>query len=295
METPNLILLGVQKAGTTSLYYWMAQHPDIFGSLAIKDIPIFVEKQKRKMRLHEFKEYVCKNRKNEKIVFHGWVHYINSFDEFKTEFPNDISNAKYILVLRDPIDRMISNFKYSLSHDKEEKSSIIDAIQHEQENRNSFSFEKKGYCSYIRNSLYADDIAYIKNNVEKENLLILWFEDLANTPQETANKVFNFLGLRPYDVNFNKQNETRELKHIKMFRLLKLIIKLIPPNLKQMVPFTMRHNIRNQIHQLFSSKTPTQQILSHKEKAMLYKKHFKEDTDKLTEMGLNPYWAKKYV
>lgn len=294
MDTPNLILLGAQKAGTTSLYYWMAQHPDIFGSLAIKDIPIFVEKQKRKMKLHEFNEYVCKNRKNEKIVFHGWVHYINSFDDFKTAFPNDISNAKYILILRDPIDRTISNFKYSLSHDKEENSSIIDAIQHEQENRNSFSFEKKGYCSYIRNSLYADDIAFIKKNVEKDNLLILWFEDLAKTPQETTNKAFNFLGLRTHDVNFNKQNETRELKYTKMFRLLKLIIKLIPFNFKQMVPFTIRHKIQNQIHQLFSSKTPKQQILSHEEKAMLYKKYFKEDTDKLIEMGLNPYWSKKY-
>lgn len=294
MEKPNLILLGAQKAGTTSLYSWIAQHPDVFGSLSIKDLPIFIDEKNRSLGLDEFKEYILKNRKKEKYVFHGWVHYISFFKEFLAAFQNDISNSKYIIILRDPVERMISNFKYSLSHYKEEKSSIIDAIRHEQENRNSFNFEKKSYCSYIRNSLYADDIAYIQNNVEKENLLILWFEDLAKTPQETVNNAFNFLGLRPYDINFIKQNETRELKHRKMFRLLKLIIKLIPFKLKQIVPFTIRHNIRNQIHKLFSSKIPKQQILSHKDKVMLYKKHFKEDTDKLIEMGLNPYWSKKY-
>ena len=38
---PNTFLIGAQKSATTSLYNWIAQHPDVCGPESIKDYPFF--------------------------------------------------------------------------------------------------------------------------------------------------------------------------------------------------------------------------------------------------------------
>ena len=42
MPLPNTILIGVQKAGTSSLYDWITQHPEVCGNVAVKDFPFFI-------------------------------------------------------------------------------------------------------------------------------------------------------------------------------------------------------------------------------------------------------------
>ncbi len=40
---PNTFLIGVQKAGTTTLNDWINQHPQVYCYTSLKDIPLFVK------------------------------------------------------------------------------------------------------------------------------------------------------------------------------------------------------------------------------------------------------------
>ena len=42
---PNIFLIGVQKAGTTTLNDWLSQHPQIYCYNSLKDFTIISEKK----------------------------------------------------------------------------------------------------------------------------------------------------------------------------------------------------------------------------------------------------------
>lgn len=41
MALPNVIIIGAQKAGTTSLFDWLGQHPNVYANPLMKDFPFF--------------------------------------------------------------------------------------------------------------------------------------------------------------------------------------------------------------------------------------------------------------
>ena len=72
---PNTFLIGVQKAGTTTLNDWIGQHPQVYCYNSLKDIPLFVKfpqpQQLNKRLLLETPAYNA-----EPVVFHSAVNYI---------------------------------------------------------------------------------------------------------------------------------------------------------------------------------------------------------------------------
>ena len=107
---PNTFLIGIQKAGTTTLNDWLSQHPQIYCYNSLKDIPLFVKfpqaEQLNKRLLLETPAY-----NNEPIVLHSAVNYIfypSLLQQIKTKQPN----AKLILILRNPVARAVSSYFY---------------------------------------------------------------------------------------------------------------------------------------------------------------------------------------
>jgi hypothetical protein len=110
MNLPNFILIGVQKAGTTSLYDWIAQHPDVYGPKGMKDFPFFCNDEYYKNGLKWFSKFF-RDHHGEKIIFHGYVNYIynNMSAQRIYDYKKDI---KLLLILRNPIERAYSAFWY---------------------------------------------------------------------------------------------------------------------------------------------------------------------------------------
>jgi len=72
---PNTFLIGIQKAGTTTLNDWLSQHPQVYCYNSLKDIPLFVKfpqpEQLNKRLLLEAPAY-----SGEVVVLHSAVNYI---------------------------------------------------------------------------------------------------------------------------------------------------------------------------------------------------------------------------
>ncbi|MBL0053322.1 MAG: sulfotransferase domain-containing protein [Bacteroidetes bacterium] len=107
---PNFIIAGVHKAGTTSLFYYLSDHPQVLASLD-KETNFFGY-SKYYTPAHPLEEYYEQfaKYKNEKIVMEVSPGYFSGGKETAEEIKNKCNNPKILIILRDPVERVISFF-----------------------------------------------------------------------------------------------------------------------------------------------------------------------------------------
>jgi len=115
---PNLFVAGVPKAGTTSLFHYLALHPDVFPSsrkepgyfhpFKIKEMDKNLEAYKKLFAGHSGQRYVIEATPG---YFYGGKKSAAAINKFSPE-------SKVIIVLRNPVERLFSFYKYkkSLGH-----------------------------------------------------------------------------------------------------------------------------------------------------------------------------------
>ncbi len=123
-------------------------------------------------------------------------------------------NAKFIVLLRNPIDRAYSH--YNMRHDsKKEELSFEQAIIQEKE-RTKDEFEKmlndenyysKDYFhhSYLERSIYVTKLKHWMNEFPKERFLILKSEEFFKEPNNIYNQVIKFLELPKWELHEYKK------------------------------------------------------------------------------------------
>ena len=113
---PNLFVVGAAKAGTTSLHYYLNQHPDIYMS-PLKE-PHFFSQISPAPELKSFFQSVQNEAEylalfagahNEAVVGEASTSYL--WDE---QAPNriysSVPRAKLVIMLRNPVDRAYSHY-----------------------------------------------------------------------------------------------------------------------------------------------------------------------------------------
>ena len=115
---PNLFVAGVPKAGTTSLFHYLALHPDVFPSsrkepgffhpFKIKDMDANLEAYKKFFTGHSGQRYAIEATPG---YFYGGKETANAINKYSPK-------SKVIIVLRNPVERVFSFYKYkkSLGH-----------------------------------------------------------------------------------------------------------------------------------------------------------------------------------
>lgn len=213
---PNLFIPGAAKSATSSLHDYLNQHPDINMS-EIKEPHFFCAERYDEERISYQSMFDNSIRVNGEsstgyMVFDGVVERIKKY----------CSDPKFIFILRNPVDRYISHYKWMYGHGYESRS-ILDAFYHDR------SIEPKykervygiGYKSYFQWGLYHRYIAKFFTNFPAKNILIITTEELRDSPQETLNRCVTFLGLRKFDFSTDKQtNVSVNRKHKWLYRFL---------------------------------------------------------------------------
>lgn len=116
------MLLGAAKAGTTALYYYLKQHPDIL--MSYPPSPIFIEAEFGRGAEYYWSTYF-KGYRGQKAVGEAGHHQLGlSFHRIRRLLPD----AKFILICREPAERAFSHYWYLHSR-LEEKLSFEDAIE----------------------------------------------------------------------------------------------------------------------------------------------------------------------
>jgi hypothetical protein len=252
---PNTFLIGVQKAGTTTLNDWLCQHPQIYGYASLKDIPLFVkfpsQEQLNKRLTLETPPY-----NGQHIVLHSAVNYI-FYPSLLQKISNARPDAKLLLILRNPVDRAISSYFYFRKMLREKRDPEPALIYEPRQNfditRDSNDF------TYIEHGFYYEQIKACLQYFSRGQLLIVNYDDLKIKPQQLLNCVFLFLGIdENFQPDLTPKNVTGDVKsHFVQEKILQknkfrkwIVDHLIDPWL----PVNKRKLIKNKIFELNTSK-----------------------------------------
>lgn len=212
----NCFLIGAQKAGSTTLYSWLSQHPEIDAPDSIKDFHFFTSNEYSKRGYDWFETLYRK--KNAKIKLNGAVNYL-----FRAEAPEKVfsynPNAKFIVILRNPVKRAFSAYNYFFKLDKETRTfpnAIYDELKMPFRN-----LEEKDDFAYLEHGYYYSQLLNWIKLFGREKFLILIYEDFFSDPKKHLKKVFQFLKLNS---DFSPQLQKKNVSGVVKFKHLNRLI-----------------------------------------------------------------------
>ncbi len=221
---PDLIIPGFHKTASTSLYYYLIQHPNI-GKAEYKEIEYFSYSYWRgeKWYRSHFPTRFTKNKfekkfKQKYFSIDGSPGYsIHSLVPERIQ--KLIPNAKLIFILRNPIDRAYSDYQYQFREGWEHTPSFEEAIEqdgkrydnsvknYKNDSVRAYNLFQKIDTPYLSVSKYVNYLENWFNYFPKENFLILLTEELESNPDQTFEKIFKFLDIPSFKIsNLSKQN-----------------------------------------------------------------------------------------
>lgn len=146
---PNLIIAGVNKAGTTSLFAYLAKHPDFCGS-AIKETCYFLpERYNEQIEPIENYHKQFESFNGQKIIMEATPGYFYGGENLIGAIQREISNVKIIVVLREPVSRMVSFYKFMKSRLLLDKNSDFESYFKKCESFSKNDFKDKTLNPYF--------------------------------------------------------------------------------------------------------------------------------------------------
>ncbi len=206
---PNTFLIGVQKAGTTTLNNWLSQHPQVYCYTSLKDIPLFVkfpeEKQLTKRLSLETPAY-----NGEPVVLHAAVNYL-FYPSLLQKLAAKKPDAKLIVILRNPVARAISSYFYFAKMLREtrdiEKALIYQPGKDFEITRDNNDF------TYIEHGFYYAQLRTCLQYFSRKQLIVLDYDDLKTRPAGLLENVFHFLNIdEDFKPDLTAKNITGDVK-----------------------------------------------------------------------------------
>src|SRR3990172_9835933 len=136
-KLPDFFVVGAARSGTTSLHYYLKQHPEIFMP-EVKEIKFFrflntpielirMVKKKRALRLvYKFDDYIGHFEKALDTQMIGEANpgylyvYKDTIKNIKVVYRENYKNLKIIIILRNPVDRAWSHFMFDRRSGREQ-------------------------------------------------------------------------------------------------------------------------------------------------------------------------------
>jgi hypothetical protein len=270
-RTPNLYLVGAPKSGTTSLYHYLDQHPQIFMS-PLKE-PNFhseeirlanlteqmrrvVEAQAPGLRAYldghmstkftaspvtEYSDYarLFQNVKAERVVGEASVCYL-----WSPSAPENIARtcpeAKILMILRDPADRAYSQYLHMLTVSKTflPFRDYVDACVR------SSSTQIGALYPFLHFGRYFEQVTRYLKCFPRQQVLILFYDDYQRNPLNLVRNIFEFLDV---DADFLPDMHQRHMvanvpRAHRLHRFLHPITQLAP--LKKMNTPRLRRGLK---------------------------------------------------
>ncbi len=213
-NVPDFLIIGAQKAGTTSLFHYLNQHPDIFMPSA-KEVHFFDLHYETGIEAYQslFSEAADSGKVTGEAspyyLFHPCVP-----ERVKTHLPD----VKLIILLRDPVARAFSHYHHSVRIGVETVADFFEAIALEEDRllgaekdlaegaiQQHFSFQ---HHSYVRRGFYSRQIERWMQFFPLSQMHFLQSETFFTDPKNVLEGIYRFLSVKTFQINkFVIQNQ----------------------------------------------------------------------------------------
>lgn len=188
---PNFLIVGAAKAGTTSLYEYIRQHPDIFMPSRLKEPGYFRNPIANWVPPMNFEEYLdlFKEGSGKKAVGEASTPYLTSAESPEL-IRSTLGDVRIVIGLRNPAKRAFSLYLYNLMNGWEGEDTFEKALDKEPLRLT----EPMPHVFYYFNSgLYFQQVKRYIDVFGRDRVMVYLFEDLIKRPLEVCKGVFDFL------------------------------------------------------------------------------------------------------
>ena len=215
---PNLFLIGAPKSGTTALAKYLSSH-EYIQSCKYKEPFYFADEFQSYHKAKNLKQYLKLFNFKSGVSYYldASTHYLMSKSAIKNIYCYN-KHAKYIVMLRNPYDMIIS-WHYELLYQGLTCYDLADCIINLEKSYNKYQGDKIIY-DYLKVACNGIHLKRVLKTVSKENIKFVFFDDLKENTKETYQNVLDFLEIpESKNVKFKKINykKTHGNKFIKKF------------------------------------------------------------------------------
>ena len=203
MQKPNFFIIGAARAGTTSLYHYLQQHPEVYmsprkeprffafegqteisGPFGKRPPPSYSTTWEEYLKLFE-------GATREKAIGEASTLYL-----YHSKAPESIRfrvpDARLIAVLRNPVERVLSHYCYNVRRGAEPCPSFEEALRSEEERI------ARGWVQFFHYrpmGRYAEQLERYQDRFAPDQLRTYLYEDLMADPSRMVKDIFGFLGV----------------------------------------------------------------------------------------------------
>lgn len=205
---PDFLIIGAQKAGTSSLFRYLKQHSRIRPPISLEPKGLLYPRQTRSSRESWFRAQFPSQKEQEKGAIIGAVNPNLLFHPLAPQrIKQIIPEVKLIVLLRNPIQRAYSHYHMNIRLGRFEPLSFEDAIEKEDERlkgaKEEILSEQGGWgsnhryrlYSYKTRGIYINSLKPWFNQFPRNQFLVLSTQQLLTKPVTLLKRVTQFLNI----------------------------------------------------------------------------------------------------
>jgi hypothetical protein len=221
MGLPSFIIGGAPKAGTTSLFSYLDQHPEVFTSNPKE--PHYLASREGKLTVcgarftrDEYEDLFSETR-SDQVAGEASTWYLQLAHRVAPKAARMIPEARWIFLLRDPVNRAYSDYWYHIY-----RGNLSSKKRFAEYESSHWIFEASHYLNNLK-SFY--------DYYSRNNILVLLTQDLAQDPDATLERVCSHI-----DVDSTFSFDTAQRQNVTSYPRSLILLRTIgrlAPNLSQ--------------------------------------------------------------
>jgi hypothetical protein len=204
MALPDFLIAGVPKAGTTALHAALVRHPELFLP-TIKEPKFFLSDGPPPTAggpgdVQTYQEHVWRRSDYEALFAPAppgallgeatpfYLYDLEAHNRIRALVPD----VKLIVLLRDPVDRAHSNWTHLWNAGLEPEADFLTACRAEEQRKAAGWAD---FWHYTNQGLYGRQVQHLFKVFAREQVLLMRYRELKDSPDATLDRVCTFLGV----------------------------------------------------------------------------------------------------
>lgn len=284
----DLMIVGAQKSGTTSLLRLLGKDPIIYSHDQI-EFPLFVNDRYYSDGIEFYwDEYFQSLNTAQKIVGKsaGLMYSETALARLKEHNPD----VKLVLIFRNPVQRAYSAYWFARRKEWEKIKTFEEALNADSD-RFGDQWIPKTHCAYKERGKYSVYLKKIYSLFPKENILLFKFEELQENSFKVCQTISKSLGVN-YEISTSKDKNKYNVAAMPKFQNLNVLLRKISPNgfLRKVLPMTFLRKAKRKLISLNETKIEVPPIKQEtKEHLIKFYRDYNSELSELTGWDLSSW------
>lgn len=278
----DLMVIGAQKSGTSSLLRYLGEHPALLAQHAT-EFPWFIENDKHQLDISSFMDRHFPPLPEGKPMGHvakmsNMYLFPAALERLRATFPE----CHVVFVVRDPVPRAYSAYRMVCSNGRMEFDPTYLARLIKQGKPGVHAYDM-----YVGYGFYAEALSKVHSIFPKHQVHVFRFEDLKRDPQVLCHKLFESVGIAPYVLCDKEQvhNQTHSVRSKRAASVISWVREEghpIKSLVRGLLPYPMYLRLGHRLEELNRSKMPYPPMDHETKRA--WGRFYRQHDQKLAEM-----------